>query len=288
MKDETITISSDELNVKINSLGAEIQSITNKNNTEFMWEGNPDIWSGKAPVLFPICGGLKNDVYTFDNKEYTLPKHGFARKTKFEIEKATDSTAVFLLKSTPELKKSYPFDFEFRAIFELIHNKLKITYNVKNTGEKAMYFSVGAHEAYACPEGIENYFVEFEKEENFNAYKLDGNLLLNSYDTIPSNGNILPLKEEYFTIDALVFKNINSQKVVLKKKNSTKKIELEFPNHNYFLIWHKYRSKYLCLEPWCGIQDIANTSYDITEKEGIISLEKHCEYNASHTIAFTE
>lgn len=288
MDNKIISLSNGTLKINISTFGAEIQSVKGKNGTEFMWEGNPDVWSGKAPVLFPICGGLKEDTYTFEGKKYTLEKHGYARRIPYEIEEQTESKAVLLAKSNDETKKKYPFDYEFRVIFELTENKLKVTYNVKNTGCGSMYFSVGAHEAYACPEGIESYTVEFEKNEDFHCYKLDGNILLNSYNKILPDGKELPLKEDYFDVDALVFKTVKSRKVSLKKNGATKRIDVEFPNSNYFLLWNKYRAKYMCLEPWCGIQDIENTSYDITEKEGIIKLDKNSDFSASHTITFTE
>lgn len=281
-------LSNGTLKVEISSLGAEIQSVKGKNGTEFIWEGDPAFWSGKAPIMFPICSGLKEDTYTFDGKKYQLEKHGYARKIEYEIEENTGIKAVFLAKSNDETKVKYPFDYEFRAIYELVGSSIKITYSVKNTGNGAMYFSVGAHEAYACPEGIENYTVEFEKEEDFCSYKLDGNTLLNSYDKILPNGRELPLKEDYFKIDALLFKTIKSRKASLKKNGSTKRIDVDFPDCDYFLLWNAYHARYICLEPWCGLPDVENSGYDITEKEAITKLDASCDYNMVHTITFTE
>lgn len=121
---QQVTLKSNELMVAISTLGAAIQSITGKNGTEFLWYGDEMIWAGKAPILFPICGGLKEDKYIYEGKEYKLGKHGFARFLEYKTEAVSDARAVFLLKSDCETKKSCPFDFEFRAVFELLGNRL--------------------------------------------------------------------------------------------------------------------------------------------------------------------
>lgn len=284
-----ITLKTNFLDVKISTFGAELQSIKSvKSGEELLWQGDPTVWSGKAPVLFPICGGLKEDRYTLGGAEYTLPKHGFLRESEFEVEETKESRAVFILKSNEKIKASYPFDFEFRAIFEAEENRLKITYNVKNLSEKDMFYSVGAHEAYSCPEGIEEYTVEFEKKENLDASVLEGNLLSDEFVRIAENTDTLPLKKEYFEIDALVFKNIKSRAVTLKKNNSSKKIKVEFGDFKYLLLWHKYDSKYMCIEPWTGIPDVCGSGFELCEKEGITKLEAGSEKSSVHTITFEE
>ena len=78
------TLSNDHLKVAINSFGAEIISI-NKDGKELIWEGDEKFWTGHSPVLFPICGGLKDDKFYYGGKEYSLPKHGFAKRREFKI-----------------------------------------------------------------------------------------------------------------------------------------------------------------------------------------------------------
>lgn len=210
------------------------------------------------------------------------------RKSLFEVESKTESGATFLFKSNNETLKDYPFLFEFRAIFKVKGEKLFINYFIKNLSDKTMYFSTGAHEAYACPEGIENYTVYFETPENLDAYVLDGNILTDRYERIATNAASLPLKEDYFKVDALVFKTIKSRCLTLEKNNSTKKIKVEFPDFNYLLLWNKYKSKYMCIEPWCGIPDVSGSGYELSEKEGILSLSANGEKEIKHIITFTE
>ena len=64
-----IKLSNGILNVEISTLGAEIQSVE-KSGFENIWCADPDVWNGHAPILFPVCGRLKDNKYSFDGKEY--------------------------------------------------------------------------------------------------------------------------------------------------------------------------------------------------------------------------
>ncbi len=282
-----ITISNDALKVSISTFGAELSSVV-KNGKELIWQADPDVWGFHSPILFPICGGLKEDKYIWNEKEFSLPKHGFAKLSEFEVESVSDTKAVFLLRSTEETLKNYPFEFEFRAIFELDGEKLLISYDTKNLSEDTMYFSVGAHEAYSCPNGIEEYSVIFETPENLKRNTLSGNLLENNSVSLGLGKAVteLPLKYDYFSVDALVFTDLKSRKVTLLNRTTKEEISLEFPDHDYFLIWTKPNANYVCLEPWCGVPDFVGSSYDITEKRGIIKLASGKSETRNHTIIF--
>ena len=282
-----ITLKNEFLTASFNEVGAELKSLV-FGGKEYIWEGRSEVWSGSAPILFPICGGLKDDKYTYLGKEYTLKKHGYARFTTFEIEDKTDSSVVFLHKSDAETKKSFPFDYELRVIYTLIDKTVKVGYSVKNLTDGNMYFSIGSHEAYYTPEGIEDYDVIFPQNETLNSYVLYGNLLSNQELPIIKDSNVLPLYDKYFTVDALVFKDLKSRTATLRNRKTGKAVQVDFPNADYFLLWHKPNSPYMCLEPWSGIPDIVGSSYDITEKEGIIALESGKEYNSVHTLNIIE
>ncbi len=282
------TLKSDSLTVTISSFGAELQNVTTNEDTEFIWQGNKEIWSKRAPILFPVCGGLKENKFTYLGKEYKLCKHGFAQNLDFEIEKIAGSEAVFLLKSDEETLKVYPFEFEFRVIYRLEKNTLAVTYNVKNKTDGEMYFSVGAHEGYDCPDGLENYELVFEEDTNLDAYLLNGNTVSTNKVKILENSNVLPLNGKLFERDALVFRDAASKRVVLRHKLSSKSVCVDFPGHDYLLLWTKPVGKYLCIEPWCGIDDSEDMSFDITKKEGINKLSRDEEFNAVHTITFSK
>ena len=159
-----ITLKNEFIKASFDEVGAELKSLVFKEK-EYIWEGRSEVWAGSCPILFPICGGLKEDKYTFKGKEYTLQKHGYARFVTFEIENKTDNSVVFLHKSNDETKKSFPFDYELRVIYTLNGKTLKVDYSVKNSTDDTMYFSIGSHEGYYPPDGIEDSDVIFPKNE---------------------------------------------------------------------------------------------------------------------------
>ncbi len=281
-----VTIKNDSLTVEISEVGAELQSIKDSSGREWLWQGDPQFWTGRAPICFPICGGLKEDRFIYKGKSYTLSKHGFARKSIFEVVKINEDSAVFELKSNENTKEMYPFDFVFRAKYKLKDNSLEVTYSVKNTGEDIMFFSVGAHEAYATPEGIENYKVVFDLPETLRAYILDGNLLEHNYVTLLENKTEFPLLDRYFAVDALVFKHLNSHGVTLINKSGDRKINVKFDGFDYFLLWHKHGAPYICLEPWAGIQDSVDSDFILEHKEGINYAVPGETFKRTHLITF--
>ena len=54
-----ITIKNEALTVDISTIGAEMQSVREADGTERLWQGDPAFSAGRAPVMFPVCGGLK-------------------------------------------------------------------------------------------------------------------------------------------------------------------------------------------------------------------------------------
>ncbi len=284
-----VTIKNNELIVEISTLGAEIQSVK-CGGKEYFWNGDPAIWSGRAPVLFPICGGLKDDKYTLNGKEYTLAKHGFARKMEFSPETVEDEKAVFLLTATDETKVGFPFDFELRITYTLEDKSIKVGYDVKNLSDEDMFFSIGGHEAYACPEGVEEYYLKFEEKETLTHNELNGVLLTDNCIVLAEDTDELPLKYSYFDIDAITMLNLKSRKVSLCHKDTGKKISVDFNGFDYLFVWTKpgANAGYLCIEPWCGIPDFEGTSYDIKEKIGINKVASGDTFNRVHTITIEE
>ena len=284
-----IEIRNEKLSVGINTFGSELMFVNGCSGTRFLWNGDENVWSGRAPILFPICGGLKNDTYTYKEKEYTLKKHGFARNSEFSYNRINDTKAEFVLESDENTKKGFPFDFRLKIVFELCENKIVVSNIVENLSEGEMYFSIGSHEAYSCPEGIEEYEVKFNENLTLDSFTLGDNCLVSS-DTlrILENSDVLPLKYEYFEIDALIFRNINFNKATLVHKNSNKKISVEFDETRNFLIWTKPNANYICFEPWNGMADVVGSNYDIAGKDSIIKLDAEKSYTWVHTIEFVE
>ncbi len=280
-----VVLDNGNMRVEIAKLGAEIRRVTVDGEERFN-DGNPEYWTGVSPILFPICGGLNDDKFTFEGNTYSIPKHGFARKSEFEVEALTDTKAVFLLKENEETLKAFPWKFELRVEYALSGNNINVTYDVNNTDSKTMYMSIGSHEAYACPEGIEDYDVIFERKETLRALRVSGNSISREYDIVLKDSDTLPLYNKYFEVDALVFADLKSRYATLKNRKTGKSVSVSFPDCRYFLIWTKPQAPYVCLEPWAGFPSFEDEGYDITLKEGINAVRAGEHYINSHTVYF--
>ena len=282
-----VTIKNDLLTVEISTFGAEIKSVKSANGTEFMWCADPNVWKNSAPILFPVCGALKGEGFTYKGTSYTMEgKHGFARTSEFTLKSLTDKKAVFSLCETEETLKKYPFFFEFEAIYELTGDSLGIKYAVTNKSGDTMYYSLGSHEGYACPEGIGEYEIEFPRETTLVNHLTEGPLMNGETEVYAENCKVLPLSPEIFDIDSLIFVDSGINSVELRHKNSSKKISISFPGFDALLFWQHKGAKYICIEPWRGLPDYVDHNGDISRKAKILTVEPGKTEISEHTIKF--
>lgn len=275
------TIQNDFLKVTISDLGAEIQSIRDKDGVERLWQGDPAFWAGRAPIMFPICGGLKEDAYLMDGVRYPMEKHGFARKAVWSLEAADETSAVYLL---TEKREGFPFAYELRARYALRENALTITYEVKNKDDRAFCFGIGSHEAYQTPGGLEACAIEFAQTERIANQPVVGNLIETEPAVILEQADRLPLKTEYFAVDALVFPHLKSRSVTLTSAVTDKKIRVDFEGMDVLMLWTKPGAGYICIEPWTNAPDYVDADMNIEHKPGVIRLEPGQTAVRSHTI----
>jgi len=281
-----VYLQNEELKVQINELGAEVYAVTTKEGRECTWNGDPTFWKGRAPHLFPICGRLRDNKYIYDGKEYSLLSHGFAKKMVFEAEKLSDISAVFTLHETQETLADYPFAFELKIKYTLDGRKIDVEYSVNNTNEKDMYFSIGAHEGYMCEAGLEEYYIEFDKNVTLDSYTVVGPIINHETTRILENSNILPIKNEYFKVDALVFKDIDFDGLTIKKNDGTHNVRVDFKGFENLLIWTIPGAPYICIEPWFGFPDFDDTDYIFETKVGIQKLAPKQTFNCVHSMTF--
>ena len=275
---ETI-LSNNSLRVKVKPKGAELSSIFDlRDTTEHLWQADPAFWNWHAPVLFPKIGESVNEEISFSGKKYKMPKHGLARHLDFTADKKSETEIAFTLRSNEETLKQYPFRFCFQISYVLEENKLRTIYTVINEDDKPMPFTVGGHPAFAVPffsnEKLEDYFLEFEKQETISRHLIDENGLFNGVtEPVLNNEKSIPLTKQLFNRDALIFKNHVSRKLSICSKNHNKKLTVEFDDFPYLGIWAKPGAPYVCIEPWIGCAENAGKEIDFSGKEHCITLQ---------------
>jgi galactose mutarotase-like enzyme len=279
----TTTISNSILTAQIKHTGAELCSLKDNSNTEYIWSGNPEFWGKHSPILFPIVGTLKNNSYQHNNVEYHLSRHGFAREMNFELIDKQENCATFSLTSSDETLKKYPFDFELHLIYTLDNTSLKIEYKVFNKGESKMPFSIGAHPAFDLPNNFENYSLEFENAEPLTFFLLEEGLISNTTDQIQLDGKQLHLNHKLFENDALVFKKLPSKSITILE-NSKPILKVSYSDFPDLGIWTPPNAPFICIEPWFGYSDTVDTFGNLFEKEGIQVLDSNETFKSKFSI----
>jgi len=272
-----ITLENDYIKVSLAAKGAELQGLFSKETKlEYLWNANPKYWAKHSPVLFPIVGSLKNNSFIYQGKHYESPRHGFARDNVFNFEKISESEGIFTLTQNADTLRTYPFYFELKLKYQLIDRKLKLTYEVKNTGTSELLFSIGAHPAFAVPNTpdtvYEDYYLSFNADEQLTYWKLEDGLVANETKNIALNAHKLKLTHELFYNDALVFKNLQSNSISLLNTKNDNGLHFNFEEFPFFGIWAAPDAPFVCLEPWCGVADGVNHNQELSGKEGIIKL----------------
>ena len=274
--------------------GAELTSIK-LDGIERLHQGNSILdengkpyWGRHAPILFPIVGKLKDNRTEINGKYYEMTQHGFARDMEFEEIKKNETNHKYILKSNSETLKKFPFEFELYVEYQINENELITKYTVINKGENQMLFGLGGHPAFICDYSTENYELEFEKQENkITFYKLQEGLIKNEPINSIIENNRIKLTKNIFEEDAIIMKNINSNKVILKDiKNNKKLLEFDFTGYPYLAIWSKKGAPFVCIEPWQNHTDTVDSNGNFVEKENIIKLDQNKKFECSYKIKF--
>lgn len=285
------SIENDTIRISVDSLGAELHSITGADGLDYLWRGDPEYWAGRAPVLFPIVGALRNGRAVSAEGEITLPRHGFARTLEWELEAAGQDRLSYLLKPSPKTKAAYPYDFILRVSYIIGDSSVTTAFTVQNAGEKAMPFCIGGHPAFNIPlvegERFEDYIVRFEKPETAACpyVDLEKGIILSELRPILDNSDSIRLSHSLFKHDALVFDNLKSRSVRLYSEKSGRGVRMDFGGMDYFAIWSPIKaSPFVCLEPWTGTATLESESDVFEKKQGMRLLTPREEASISFTV----
>lgn len=280
------------LKIQTKKSGAELTSVQ-YNGKEMLFQGakvldsNGNIyWKRQAPILFPIVGQLKNSQTQIEGEIYEMSQHGFARDMDFEEISKTENKHHYMLKYNEETLKKYSYKFELHVIYEIIGDTLTVTYKVKNIDDKTIYFGLGGHPAFNCDYSNGEYEIAFsENEDKIEFLKLKNGLIDTEKAQNILQDNKIYLKEDTFDNDAVIMKNLKSNKVVLQNHETNQKIlELDFTGFSYLALWSKKGAPFVCIEPWQNTADRIDSTQIYKDKEGIIELPKDKEYKCEFKI----
>ncbi len=273
---DLVSISNGALTARINPLGAELWSLTDRDRREYMTDADAQYWTGHAPLLFPIVGALNGGRYRVDGREYALPKHGFARTSQFElIEQAADRARFRLVESDATLAV-YPFRFALEMELALAGATLSMIATVRNPGTGPLPFSLGFHPAFAWPlpggSAKADHEIVFEQDERQAIRRIDSEGLVARSEPTPVAGRELALREALFEDDALIWDDLRSRGCSYGAPGGAR-LDIAFPDTPMLGVWQKPGARFICIEPWAGIADPAGFTGDFRDKPGVMELQ---------------
>lgn len=265
------------VSISVKEYGAELSSFkSEETKIEYLWQGNPEVWYGQSPILFPIVGTLLDNKYRVDGKEYELFRHGIARKRDFELKEQAEDHITLTQSWNDDTLKVYPFKYVLDVEFKLEGKKLTVTHTVKNADSKTMYFSIGGHPGFNCKIGDR---LSFAEPETLVCEKIDTDSILDGkhYPTLENETDIV-ITKDIFDGDALILSGMKSDTVYLKSDFRPQQIKFNFGKAPALGIWAKPGAEYVCIEPWYGVNDSREVKADFSEKRLVQKLEANGEF----------
>lgn len=280
-------LENDELRVKISSAGAELRSVVDKRSgVEKMWQADPAFWGRTSPVLFPLVGQYRDGVSRFDGKEYHMGQHGFARDREFTLLETDGTLCRFILRADAATKEKYPFDFELVIGYRLTGRTLTVSWEVKNTDARKMYFSIGAHPAFNC--GMEGYRLRFDTKEPLTVGVLRGGVYTDEKKHLPlDESGAMAITPALFDDDALIIENDQAHSCAIIDPQGECVVQVTF-DAPLFGIWSPVGkcAPFVCIEPWYGRSDRFDFDQQLEKREWGNSLEAGETFHAGYQMNF--
>lgn len=286
-------LENDDLCVEFTTKGGGLTSIRDKSGREYLWQGDPRYWSGQAPVLFPICGSLREDqAVTEDGKPVHMPRHGIVRKEEFKLEFMYKDKICFSIVENESMLSQFPYQFRLSITYTLKEKQIQVTYGILNRDTANMPFFIGGHPAFNCPldsgEDYSDYKIVFEQEENCTVpapVTETGLIDMGKRTLMLEESDTLRLNQDLFKKDAMIFDQLKSRKIQYIHRQEQKGIQLEFPQFPYLILWSSNNNgPFIAMEPWSGLSTCSDEDDVLEHKRNVLIAEPGLLEELSYTI----
>lgn len=216
---------------------------------------NPELSiRGGVPILFPICGNLPDNSYTYNGQQYQLKQHGFARDLPWQVTTQTTqdkASLTVVLQSNDITRSVYPFDFKLSFTYTLQGNSLNIEQDYQNLSTVPLPFSAGFHPYFQCGDKS----------------KLDFSIPSGQY-LDQKTKEIHPFDSKFdFSRDEIdfAFGHLRSQTATVTDHDRKLKLTVNYDDIYAMLVFWTLKGKdFYCLEPWTAGRNSLNTGEYLT------------------------
>lgn len=168
-------------------------------------------------------------------------------------------------------------------------------WEVTNTGDKEMYFQIGAHPAFYWPEfdanSLERGFFGFDPKDGLKYILISekGCADPSTEYSLELTDGLLPLDIHTFDKDALILENEQVRKVTLYNKEKQAYLSLHF-NAPVVGLWSPpaKNAPFVCIEPWYGRCDRAHYTGEYKDKDWMQQLQPGEIFQGGYIIEIDE
>lgn len=280
-----IELKNEQLTVLVATLGAELQSVRDREGREYLWQAGPE-WPRRSSILFPIVCSVNDNTYVVDGKQYHLPRHGFARDMEFTLISKTDEKVTLALHESEETLKVYPYRFNLAVTYRLEGNKLHVIWHVENTDSQEIHFQIGAHPAFNVPGGKLEGIIKLDNEEPMDALKsyADGSHDMVEEPLEAENG-IIEISNNFFRNDSVKIHKCQTHRAMLMDTNGEPAVTVDYKTP-VCAFWSPYdkQAPFVCIEPWYGIGDPRGWKGEFRDKLLMNHLLPGASFMSKYTI----
>jgi galactose mutarotase-like enzyme len=208
---------------------------------------------GGNPILFPICGNLVDNQYTYQDTRYTLKQHGFARDLPWTVtsESTTDGAALTItLTETPATLAVYPFAFTVAITYRLVGSTVTIAQTITNHSTEAMPFAIGFHP----------YFAVQDKEQLNITIPSTATRDQKTKQLLPFDGSFDFQRDE---IDSAFSTLTAPTAEILDPVQGTRLTVSYDESFSNLVFWTVKGKDFYCLEPWTSGRNALNTGENL-------------------------
>ncbi|MEP0917940.1 aldose epimerase [Leptolyngbya sp. DQ-M1] len=224
---------------------------------------------GGIPILFPICGNLPNNAYSYKGQSYNLKQHGFARDLPWEVmEQNTEAELSFTigLSSTPQTREHYPFDFRLVFTYRLQGQTLLIEQQISNLSDEPMPFSIGFHPYFLAPEKHQLRF-DIPANDALDQRTQAHHPFFNTFDFA---------QDEIDWAFLQISRQVSNVADLSRHTRITLTAADEFP---LLVFWTLKGKDFYCLEPWSAPRNALNTG------DRLLSVEPGATMNTTISLS---